>query len=121
MPFGQKKRAFYAGLAYFSPFWCSAVTSVTFSSNLSNFLKNPNIPKDPKKSKSKKPKNLKNPKYSEIIPKNSLKKTQQNWKLSKNPKISRNLFKKSLYFKKSENSENIFVGQKKCYSVSCAN
>ena len=36
----SKTRAFYAGFAYFRYFWCLAVTSVTFSSNLSNFEKN---------------------------------------------------------------------------------
>ena len=32
-------------------FWCSVIISVTFSSNLSNFEKNPKIQKNPKMSK----------------------------------------------------------------------
>ena len=37
----SKKRAFYAVLDYFRPFWRSVVTLVTLSSTLSNFEKNP--------------------------------------------------------------------------------
>ena len=49
-PLGQK-RAYYADLAHF---WCPVVTLVTFSSNRSNFERDPNKkypPKIPKKSK----------------------------------------------------------------------
>ena len=41
LPFGQKKRAYYAVLAHFGNFWCPVVTLETFSSNLSNFKRNP--------------------------------------------------------------------------------
>ena len=61
-----KKRAFYAVLANFRLFWCSVVTSVTLSSNLSNFEKNPKIPKNPKKSLKNPKKNLKNLKNLKI-------------------------------------------------------
>ena len=44
-----KKYTFNAVCAYFRHFWCSVVTSVMFSSNLSKFEKNPNNPKKSKK------------------------------------------------------------------------
>ena len=59
LPFGQKT-AYYAVLAHF---WCPVVTLVVFSSNLSNFERNPKepnkSPKNPKKKKKLPEKNLK--------------------------------------------------------------
>ena len=44
-----KKRGFNAVCTYFRSFWCSVVTSITFSSNLSIIERNPKNPKISKK------------------------------------------------------------------------
>ena len=59
----SKKRAYYAVLAHFWQFLCPVINLVTFSSNLSNFEKNP---KNPKKIQ-KNPKNPKKPKKIKTI------------------------------------------------------
>ena len=75
----------------FGPFWCSVVTSVTFSSNLSNFKKNPK--------KSKKFKNLKKSK--------KVRKIQKNWK---NHKKIQNYPKKII--KNQKKLENVKKSEK---------
>ena len=91
-PWGQK-RAFYAVLAYFKPFWCSVLPSVTFSSNLSNFVfflsnKSGNIQKIQK--------NHIFFKISTKIPKTQKKIHKKNGKVKKKIKKSKNL---KFYFK----------------------
>ena len=56
LPFGPKKELFMLFVLILGHFWCSVVTSVSFSSSLSNFENNPknlkkskNIPKLKKK------------------------------------------------------------------------
>ena len=44
LPFGPKKELFMLFWLTLGHFWSSVVTSVTFSSNLSNFEKNPENP-----------------------------------------------------------------------------
>ena len=102
-----KKRAFYAVFAYFRR---SVVTSVTLSSNLSNFEK---ISK-----KIFKKKYIKKTKNHKIKPKTS---TTKKEKKVKNPKISKNVkksqnkkkIKNQIFFIKSENVENIFFAEQK--------
>ena len=94
-------------------FWCSVVTSLTFSSNLSNFeknprknpknfknFKNPNEPKNFRKLHKKNPKNIKKPKNfrklhkkSQKYLKQNIKKTQKNCKFfKKNQKSKKNIY-----------------------------
>ena len=66
------------------PFWCSVVTSVTFSSDLSNFEKNQKNPTKKNPTTPKISKNLKlNPKKSEKKKKKIIN------KIIKNPKTSK--------------------------------
>ena len=67
----------------FDNFWCPVVTLVAFSSNLSNFERNPKKPKKKEEEKKKKKISKKNPK-----------KNQKSIKKQKNPKIVKNGFKK---------------------------
>ena len=57
-----KKELFMLFWITLGHFWCSVVTSVNFSCNLSNFEKNPKNPKKIKTKKIKNSKNLKNQK-----------------------------------------------------------
>ena len=91
-------------------FLCSVVTSVTFSSNLWNFEKNPKNPKkifkNPKISKKKNFKIQKNPKKKHKEPQ-----TFQN--VSKNPKIPK-ISKNYIFFlQKSKSLEKYLLKQKK--------
>ena len=82
-----KKELFMLFWLTLGHFWCSVETSVTFSSNLINFEKNPKNPKkiqkNPKKIKNSK--NLKNPKKSKKSEKIA-KKSQKTQKIHKKPK-----------------------------------
>ena len=72
------------------PFWCSAVTSVTFRSNLSNFQNNPKNPKQIPKQISK------NPKIS--INQENKKKSLKTTKSKEFQKLSKNLQNHKYFF-----------------------
>ena len=100
-----KKRAWYAVLPILGHFWCSVVTLITFSINLSN-LRNKINPTIQKK------------KYV-------FKSIKKKLKISKIVQKSKNFNKsqKSLLLKKLKNFEKkiFFFAGKKCYSLSFAN
>ena len=101
-----KKELFILFVLILGHFECSVVTSLTFSSNLINFEKNPKITKIQNKIQ----KIQKNPirKKKKII-KNTHKK--QRSKIPKNLKISKNHF----FFSKNLKIMKIFVSHKKIF------
>ena len=123
---GQNKSFFLMFCLTLGQFWCSVLTSVTFSSALRNFQKNP-------KNRKKSQKNPKYPKISKIKkknkkirenpqkPKKSITKNPKNWKSSQNIKKSWNLktCKEKSFFSPSKIGK--FSLPKKCYSLSFAN
>ena len=86
-----KEKAFYAVFAYFRPFWCSIVTSVSFSSNL---IKKILSQKSPQKI----------PKIFQKTPKISN---------NKNTKKFQTLQNNHFLIKKAENLKILFLCQKK--------
>ena len=99
---GQNKSFFLMFCLTLGQFWCSVLTSVTFSSALRNFQKNP---KNPKKSQ-------KNPKYHKIS-KIKKKKSKNPWKSPKTQKIHYKKPQKLKEFTKYQKNHEIWKHVKK--------